>query len=294
MNKKFLIIIIVLFTSSSYAQDSLGIKFQFGYQKGQVYNYKVVNQEFVRNVNDGLLSYVIDSFYAQFEIETASKSGYTAKVTFKPSSNQEVLPDLYYNVPLKLRLDSVGNAIGMTNHMEYRAYLYAGIDELVKNGVHDSLTAYQLKYQYRTNSSIENLVYHNFSEFFTLFSRQFRVDIEYFVGKPIYHPFSSEPFLAGGKTVVKRQINNNSVLEVKTEIGNTKEERVILIQEYDNYLKRYGTYNPNVLSPPVDVFYNSVFKYDTNLNIVKHFYLEEVLRFGDQSKFVTSKMELVN
>jgi len=282
-----LITLIFSFISqTSFSQDTAGQYFGFGYPKGKTYTYMVVEQDVVRNANDFPLQETIDSFYAALTVQAAAKLGYI--VEFKLSSiNNTPLTDPLMTIPMKIALDSNGNMLELMNWSDYQQAVYKELDKAFYNGDIDSTIVIQGKYQFRNKEAVKQQLAGNYEEFFAVFGRQLKNGQSYLVGKEIPYPFSNEPFISEGNTMVKKKSSISDVYNIKTKIGNTEKERLILMTAYEKYLISKGLYNPNALTPGIDLAYIAEFDFDAKLNFIRYFYLENSLRVGDESRAVS-------
>jgi|GEM_PF-2869012 len=269
-----------------FSQDTTGQYFGFGYPKGKTFTYMMVEQDVVRNANEFPLQETIDSFYGHLTIESSDRLGYV--VDFKFSAiDKSPLTDPLMKIPLKIALDSNGNMLELLNWSAYQQVVYKELDKAFNNGEIDSSTVMQGKFQFRNKDIVKKQISSNYEEFFAIFGRQLKNGQTYLVGKEIPYPFSNEPFIAEGSTTVKRKSSISDVYNIKTKIGNTERERLILMTAYENYLIEKGMYNPNALTPGIDIIYVAEFDFDTKLNFIRYFYLENSLRVGDESRTVS-------
>lgn len=291
MLKKIVTIILVFISLSALGQDSLGQKFGFGMLRNQTYTYRVINQNIVRNALNTPSSITQDTFIAKMDLSIVRNDGFGVTITFEPYKKNAPLPDGIYSIPLKLVLDTNGNALGMVNHLDYQTFIFKQIDSLFYAGVYDTATVVKYKLRYKNYSEIENLVYAEFKEFFTIYGRQYRPIVKYAVGKEIFHPFSNEPFLASGEAIAIHAKPAKGHYLINTTIANKPEERVILIKLYQDYLKRIGQYNPQAITPAIDLTYHSKFMFNIKIGIIEEFYLENSIRVGNETKISSSSMK---
>jgi len=294
MLKRILALSFALISLSAIGQDSLGQKFGFGMLRNTTYTYQVINQDIVRNVRNTPSSIIQDSFLAEMTLTVVREDGFGITINFKPIAKNGKLPDGIYSIPLKMALDTHGNALGMINHYDYQKFIFNQIDSLFYAGVYDTATVVTYKMRYKNYQEIENLVYNEFKDFFTIYGRQYRQIITYAVGKEIFHPFSNEPFLASGEAMAIFAKPEKGHYLINTRISNKEEERVILTKLYQDYLRRIGKYNPQIVTPAIDLTYNSKFMFNIKTGIIEEFYLENGLRVGDETKITTSSMKLIH
>ncbi len=294
MLKKILSLSLAFVSFAIYGQDTAGQKFGFGMLRNQTYTYRVINQDIVRNVRNTPTFITQDTFLAKMNLTVVRKDGFGITINFAPLTEDGELPDGIYSIPLKIVLDTNGNALGMLNHLDYQNFIFNQIDSLFYAGVYDSATVALYKMRYKNYTEIENLVYTEFREFFTIYSRQYKQIVTYAVGKEIFHPFSNEPFLASGNAMAIYAQPAKGFYLINTTIGNKPEERVILTNLYQDYLRRIGQYNPQVITPAIDLSYQSKFMFNINTGIIEEFYLENGLRVGDETKISSSSMKLIH
>ena len=293
--KKFLLLICINFFLFNVAksQDTLGLKFGFGMLRGKVYSYELINQDISKNTQDAPLGIIQDTVIAEIELIMLADDGYGMLVTFKPIEEGAELPDAIYSIPLQIALDTNGNTLGMINHAQYQEFLFEQVDSFYELGEYDSLTMKGLKYRLSSTKYIETLVYRPFESFFAAFGKQYRPAITYLVGKEIFHPFSKEPFVAAGQTAGAELNAEKGLYYSNTNIKNTVEERQILIQEYQNFLKRQNAFDPNVVQPAIDVGFMTIHLMNRKLGVINYFKVAETLRVGEEIKESTTVMRLI-
>lgn len=285
--------LLLLMLNPIYAQDTLGQKFGFGMLVGKVYKYQMINQEITRNLQGAPLQIIQDTVIAEVEVLYQRDDGYAVQIKFNPIKEDGVLPDAIYSIPLKIVLDTNANTLAMINHVDYQALLYAQIDSMYQNGVYDSFNMTQMKLKYASAKSIESLIYKPFEDFFTIFNRQYQPVIKYAVGKEIYLPFDQEPFIAAGQTVVANIDRAKGKYYINTLIENTPEERVLLSAKYRDFLRRIGKFNPQIITPAIDVGYRTTHIVNTKIGVIENFMVENKLRVGEETKYTITKMTLL-
>ncbi len=289
-----LIFIITVFSSNLHSQDTSGIFFNFGFIKGQKYQYLFIKHEGLYNANQTIIEEATDTILAELKVIDRNALGSIVEFSFSgyPKGNQ--LPDPIYSIPVRIALDSNNNSLTLINTGDFQKYLYKQIDSLFYAKVYDSATVAIQKMRFGQKKVIEELVSKDLEEFFTIFSRQFNVFNTYSVGKPIYHPFDKQPFLASGVCNLVQPDPLKEVYFLQTEIKTKEDERQLLMDAYNSTMKMNNTFNPSEVTPAVDLAYKTYFIWDRKTAIIKEFRVENSLRVGDQTKVDFTKLLIIN
>lgn len=226
-------------TGSAFAGDTLIV--QSALKKSTWFSYRVINQEYITNVNDYFLDLKLDTFYL-----VARNSGKPFEYKLNYYQDEKFSQPVKKNDPLLLseyhiRFDAVsGKAVELLNWQVFRDKILSDLSFQAANKVISSSEFDGYKQLLNSEQMVRKAVMHDITYLFSIYGDTVRMDAEYMKIKPVRSPMSGKDYAILGSftSEIPAGTRNTVVFHARNKAGQL--EKPELMEEVKAYL--YKTY----------------------------------------------------
>ena len=234
---------------------------------GETLVYTMITKNIHKNSNQFVLSLDVDTQYLFFKAVKFIDNEYMVLLNYRKTPD---LKDRSYkfvqlekNYQYVLRLDTMGEVLGLRNWKEFRYNFQKNIDSMLQQNMIDSTQHGKLSFFYSNKDNIETVVLNEIRKFLAPYSDGFRIDNNYLIKRHLENPFGGRLLAVNGTSTLTKPLGSKYTVMIENKSGT---EQNIHQRQLEKDYKEFKAKRGFKVEKIVPIFYignKEIFYYNT-------------------------------
>jgi hypothetical protein len=245
MKKLLVMILCAGFAINATAQEKDSVTLKPKWNIGETLVYTMVTNNIHKNQNQFALSVDVDTQYLFLKAVKFQNNEYKVLLNYRKTPDFKdrsyKFVQLEKNYQYVLRMDTMGNVLGLENWKEFRYKYQQSIDSLLLQNVIDSVQYKKMSFFYSYQDNIETIALNEIRKFLAPYSDGFRIDNKYLIKRHLENPFGGRLLTVQGTTILTKPLGSKYILVINNKSGTEQDvHQMQLEKDYKAFKAKRG------------------------------------------------------